>query len=140
MTSYLHFQKIAYTLAILFYLFLLGYLYVSYLHEYNTDCFGYFLYLYLFSSSPMGHMASTKCLLFYIIDVSVTIFLTGWGYWPYATPTHCLIKFSFWVVLPIDDCIHPAHKFHLPGFSFRVISVSLLLSQVIHKVVELFNP
>jgi hypothetical protein len=47
--------------------------------------------------------------------------------------THCWIEFSFWVVLPIDDCIHPAHTFHLTGFSFRVIFLNLSLSQIIHK-------
>ena len=30
---------------------------------------------------------------------------------PYTKPTHCWIKFSFWVVLLIDDFIFPAHKF-----------------------------
>jgi hypothetical protein len=51
---------------------ILGYLYVSYLHEYNTDFWGYLIYFYLSSSSPMGPKASTICLLFPIVDVSVT--------------------------------------------------------------------
>jgi hypothetical protein len=37
------------------------------------------------------------------------------------------------------DCIHTAHTFHLTVFSFRVISLNLSLSPVIHKAVELFN-
>ena len=72
MTSYLHFQRITYTLAIFFNFFSLGYLDVSYLHEYKTDFLGYLLYFYLSSSSPMGHKASTICLLFSIVDISET--------------------------------------------------------------------
>ena len=50
----------------------IDYLYVSYLYEYKTDFLGYLLYLYLSPSSPTGHKTSTICLLFYIVDVSVT--------------------------------------------------------------------
>jgi hypothetical protein len=50
----------------------ISFLYVSYLHEYNADFLGYLLYFYLSSSSPMGYKASTICLLFFIVDVSIT--------------------------------------------------------------------